>query len=430
MRSTLEFVEIPYQPRGYYAIVGVCAAAMVAGWIAAGEMADAGHHITGMSNRIVWGLPHVFALFLILAAAGSLIVASIATVWGRSIYKRLARLSCVLALALLAGGLTVLGLDLGQPGALVRSLSTLNFTSIFSLNLVVYTGFFLLAGAHLWMLMEYRMNRYARPIGVVAFLWQILLATDVGSVFGVLVARQGYDSAIIAPLSVAMSLTIGTAVFILVLMAAMAWTGRPCGDAAIKRLGRLLGLFILAAFYLVAMQHIIGSYGQERQGFENFILRDGGVYTTLFWWGQVFLGGLIPLAILFLPSTAGQRDKVAIAAALALVGGFAWLYVLIIGGQAYPLDLFPGMATSSGALDGQIAPYAPSWPEVFLGVGGVALAALFVSVAVKVLAVLPVSLADAEVDPHFRPPPEPEEEPDAADETADDEAADETPEPA
>ena len=35
-----------------------------------------GHIVTGMNNRIVWGLPHVFAIFLIVAASGALNVAS------------------------------------------------------------------------------------------------------------------------------------------------------------------------------------------------------------------------------------------------------------------------------------------------------------------------------------------------------------------
>jgi Ni/Fe-hydrogenase subunit HybB-like protein len=42
-----------------------------------------GHVLTGMNNQIVWGLPHVFAVFLIVAASGALNVASIGSVFGR-----------------------------------------------------------------------------------------------------------------------------------------------------------------------------------------------------------------------------------------------------------------------------------------------------------------------------------------------------------
>ncbi|HBN30307.1 MAG TPA: molybdopterin oxidoreductase, partial [Rhodobacteraceae bacterium] len=78
-----------------------------------------GHIVTGMNNQIVWGLPHVFAIFLIVAASGALNVASIASVFGKTPYKPMARLSALLALSLLAGGLAVLVLDLGRPDRLI-----------------------------------------------------------------------------------------------------------------------------------------------------------------------------------------------------------------------------------------------------------------------------------------------------------------------
>ena len=40
-------------------------------------MEEHGHIVTGMTNQVVWGLPHVFAIFLIVAASGALNVASI-----------------------------------------------------------------------------------------------------------------------------------------------------------------------------------------------------------------------------------------------------------------------------------------------------------------------------------------------------------------
>ena len=72
-----------------------------------------GHIVTGMNNQVVWGLPHVFAIFMIVAASGVLNVASIGSVFGQPVYKPRAPLSGLLCLALLAGGLMVLMLDLG-----------------------------------------------------------------------------------------------------------------------------------------------------------------------------------------------------------------------------------------------------------------------------------------------------------------------------
>ena len=61
-----------------------------------------------------------------------------------------------------------------------------------------------------------------------------------------------------------------------------------------------------------------------------------------------------------------------------VLGALAQMYVTIIGGQAYPLQLFPGMQESSSFFDGVVHPYAPSVPEIMLGLGGVAVAAVIV----------------------------------------------------
>ena len=93
---------------------------IAAGLSAALYMEHYGHVVTGMSNQIVWGTPHVFAVFLIVAASGALNVASFSSVFNKLAYKPYARLSGVLAIALLIGGLAVLVLDLGRPDRLHR----------------------------------------------------------------------------------------------------------------------------------------------------------------------------------------------------------------------------------------------------------------------------------------------------------------------
>jgi molybdopterin-containing oxidoreductase family membrane subunit len=86
-----------------------------------------------------------------------------------------------------------------------------------------------------------------------------------------------------------------------------------------------------------------------------------------------------------------------IACALVIVGGVAQMYVTIIGAQAYPLDMFPGLLEKSSYFDGEVHAYSPSLPELFLGLGGVAIALLATTFAIKVLRLLPVSLDDATV---------------------------------
>jgi molybdopterin-containing oxidoreductase family membrane subunit len=395
--ANIAFREIEGRSRGYYALLGAVSAITLAGLASAFYMEHHGHVVTGMTNQIVWGIPHVFAVFLIVAASGVLNVASIASVFGKTFYKPLAPLSGLLAIAMLAGGLMVLMLDLGRADRLIVAMTYYNFKSIFALNVFLYTGFFTIVTIYLWTMMERRMNGYSGAAGFAAFIWRLLLTTGTGSIFGFLVARQAYDSAVLAPMFIAMSFSYGLAVYLLVLIAAYHWSGRSLDEAVLARLKRLLIVFVAAALYFVAVHHLTNLYIAKQLDYEKFILVSGGVYPLLFWVGQVALGSLVPMAVLAHPALSRSRAWIVAAALLVVLGALAQMYVTIIGGQAYPLQLFPGMQESSSFFDGMVHPYMPSAPEIMLGLGGVAAAAIIVLVAVKLLRFLPERL-DAALD--------------------------------
>jgi len=394
--------EIEGRSAGYLALLGVLGVLIALGLGSAYYMEHHGHIVTGMTNQIVWGMPHVFAVFLIVAASGALNVASIGSVFGKTMYKPMGPLSALLALALLAGGLTILLLDLGRPDRLIVAATTYNFKSIFAWNVILYSGFFGIVGVYLWMQMDKLMYKFAKPAGFAAFLWRLILTTGTGSIFGFLVARQFYDSAMLAPMFVVMSFSYGLAIFILVLMASYNWSGRPLGDAVVNRLKNLLGVFIAGALYFVVVFHLTNLYFTKHHGVEHFILVGGGGITTLFWLGQIILGSLLPLAMVYHPKLGKNRTAIAVACVLVVLGGLAQMYVTIIGGQSYPLVLFPGYQESSSFFDGVIHHYTPSLPEILLGIGGFAVAMIMVAVGVKVLRFLPESLDNHAVDPHAK----------------------------
>jgi hypothetical protein len=64
-------------PERYWGLLAILAAVIGSAAIAALYMEHQGHWVTGMTNSVVWGTPHVFAVFLIVAASGALNVASI-----------------------------------------------------------------------------------------------------------------------------------------------------------------------------------------------------------------------------------------------------------------------------------------------------------------------------------------------------------------
>lgn len=395
----LHFLEVEGNTKGFYTFLGLFGLISLIGLLAAYHMEHNGHWVTGMSNQVIWGTPHVFAIFLIVAASGALNVASISSVFAKTAYKPLARLSGMLSMALLAGGLVVLLLDLGRPDRLIVAMTQFNFVSIFTWNIFLYTGFMAIVGVYLWTMMDRPYNNLTKKAGMTAFIWRLILTTGTGSIFGFLVAREAYDSALLAPMFIIMSFSFGLAFFMLVLMGSYKYTQRDLGDYIVKRLKNLLGVFVAAVLYFVIVYHTTNLYSADHREITLFILSNGGIYTLLFWVVQIGLGSILPLLLLYGP-TGKNRTMIGLASILIIIGGLAQLYIIIIGGQVYPMHLFPGMEVSSSFYDGVVASYAPSLPEFLLGLGGVGVTMLLVTVAVAALKFLPASLADEIADPH------------------------------
>jgi Ni/Fe-hydrogenase subunit HybB-like protein len=372
----------------FWALVALGALVVLAGLYAAHVMETRGHIVTGMNNRIVWGMPHVFAIFLIVAASGVLNVASVGSVFRQAAYKPHAPLSGLLCLALLAGGLAVLMLDLGRPERIVVAATHYNFTSVFAWNIFLYSGMAAIVAVYLWTLMEPRRAGGSRAAGIAALAWRIILTSGTGSIFAFLVARQAYGTAVLIPLFLAMSFAWGLAVFLVARSALDRWNGRALPAETRRRMQSLLGLFVVAVLFFVLIYHLTNGYFAKQGAFERFILVDGGVYPLLFWGVYVLAGSLLPLLTLWHPALAAGRGA-ATAPWLVIAGAFALLYVFIIGGQAFPMDLFPGYAIRSSFADGIVQAYTPSLPELALGVGGVGIAFLITLVGVRVLDFLP-----------------------------------------
>jgi len=384
----IALLEVKGTSPGYYGLLAVLALAAAIGMGAAWYMEHHGHIVTGMNNQIVWGLPHVFAIFLIVAASGVLNVASMGSVFGRVLYKPRAPLSGLLALAMITGGLAIIMLDLGRADRLMVAATHFNPTSVFGWNVILYPVFYGLVAVYLWTMMERRMNPYSKAAGLATFVWRVVLTSGTGSIFAFLVARQAYGSALLAPMFIVMSFSWGLAVFIVVQATMYAWNGMTLPPLILQRLKNLLATFVAAVLYLTIILHLVNAYFAKNIAFEYFILFDSE-FATPFWLGQVLIGSLLPLALLFLPATRTKALWVNLAALLVIVGAYYQLHVFIIGGQAFPLDIFPGYNVKSSFFDGAVDHYAASLPEILLAVGGLGIAFTMTTIGVRILHFLP-----------------------------------------
>ena len=389
---------LQFKNRLFFALIVAAGGIVLAGLSAVHLMEEHGHIITGMNNQIVWGIPHVFAIFMIIAASGVLNVSSIGSVFNKPAYKARAPLAGLLSIAMLAGGLTVLMLDLGRPDRIIVAATNFNPTSVFAWNIVLYSGMFAAVAVYLWTMMEQRMKPWSKLAGFVVFIWRFVLTTGTGVIFSFLVARQAYGTAILPPMFIVISFAWGLAVFHIVQSAIYKWNGKTLDEYVQKRMRNLLGVFVIAALYFVATYHLTNLYFARQADFEHFILSAGGIYPLMFWVGYGVLGNLLPLLLIYMPGL-GKSRHVTLASALIVLGGFALLYVLLIGGQAFPLSIFPGFEVKSSFGDGEVGIYHPSLPEFLLGLGGVGIAFLITAIGIRVLDFVPHEIPKKVVNP-------------------------------
>ena len=385
----ITFTKFIIKPKLFWFIFGLLGFLVLIGFASSHHMENEGHYVTGMTNQIVWGLPHIFAVLLIVISSGVLNIASLSSVFNKELYKPLAPLSSLLAIAFLIAGLAILVLDLGRPDRLIVAMTTYNFKSIFAWNIFLYTGFAVVLAGYIWTMLDHEVKEYSKPVGIFAFTWRIILTTGTGSIFGFLVAREAYATAILAPLFIVMSLLYGVVVYYLLLVIINKLHKTIIEPEVIESLKKLTVMFLFANLYFLFLYHLTNMYISKHLEFEIFILFNGGVYTAAFWLGQVLIGIILPL-IFLLTNRMCSYFSLLISSLFILLGSFMSMFVIIIAGQAYPLTIFPDHTiVESSFYDNVIHSYVPSIYELGLGIGGTALALIIVLIGLANLKFLP-----------------------------------------
>ncbi|MDR0238868.1 MAG: polysulfide reductase NrfD [Deltaproteobacteria bacterium] len=383
--------------KGFLCMLGLSVLLFLLGIWAAWQIESGGHILTGMNNSVPWGFSLTLATFLLVAASGVLNVASLSSVFGKQDYKPLASFSCLLALALLAGGLFTLMLDLGRPGQVFLALTRFNWTSVFSINIVIYAVFFGLVGLYLLFTCFAPQSGGASVLGFVSFLWRLVMTTGSGCVFAVLAGRSAMHSALLLPLFIALSLSLGLAMYIISLHKAQFAAQRPffatCTDELTGRMRTLLAVLVSITCYMVLALHLIGLNSPALREFERFALCTGGIFPTLLWGGFGLIGTAIPLILLLLPQFRACNCWLLAAAIGVTLGSLALMYVLVIAPQVYPVELFPGKIVTD-AFYGQTASYSATALEWLVGLCGLGLAGIVMLLGIRIVPVLPASTLD------------------------------------
>lgn len=349
-----------------------------------------GHWTTGMTNQVIWGFPIVNVVYLIGASAGSLIISALAGVFGKEEYKVFSRMAALLAALMIMGALLDIFLDLGKVDHGMNVTRYFNTASIFSWNAFLYTSYFLICVVYLVAMFE-RKELLAKGLAILAVGWAVLVHSGTGGIVGFIYSMELWHSPLTPPLFIASAISSGIGLIIPILILTFKYTNKPLDDKLIRDLAYILGAVIIGILYFFVVENLTRGYVPANLEALYMILFDWSQpFPKVFWFIQILLGMVIPLAILLYPKTFRSFTWVSIAGILHAIGVWAERYILVIPGLAYPKEVFPpGMVLEETPPFEYGATYIPGWPEVSLVIGTFALIFLLFMIGLKLFELVP-----------------------------------------
>jgi Ni/Fe-hydrogenase subunit HybB-like protein len=399
--------------RMYFVWVAFLLAVIGWGVYAYSVQAREGLVVTGMRDRISWGLYiTTFVFFVGISHAGTLISAilRVSQAGWRTPITRMAEF--ITTVALICGALFVI-IDLGRPDRVLNVVLYGRWQSPIIWDVLAITTYLTASIAYLFLpmipdlaLFRDRLAGRLAPwrtwlYGVLAVRWEgnstqwrtlgaavtvamiliIPIAVSVHTVVSWIFAmtlREPWNSTVFGAFFVAGAIFSGVATLIIVMaiLRKVYHLEEYITEKHFRYLGYLLAAFALIMIYGNLSEFVTTGYKLEGEGEFHFRQLFLGQFAGLYWY--YFVGGLVaPAVLVLLPWT---RNIWGIVAASVLVDVAMWVerYFIVVAGLRVPLMPY------------EPSNYAPTWVEWSIMLAGFALFALLITVFVKVFPILAV----------------------------------------
>ena len=390
----------------FKAAAGVLAALTAAGVAAWIYQLMNGLGVTGMSNGTSWGLYITCFMFFVGLSAGGLIVASSASVFRVREYKKVALPAVILStVCICVAGMFVL-IDLGGIQRVWRIVASPNPASPLFWDICVITLYLAINVVYLAFMTSKKpaaqdrvavVSRFALPVA-------ILVHSVTAWIFGLEMAKEGWYSAIMAPLFVVSAMDSGLALLLLSLMGLNKSGLFKTDKKLLTNLAGLLATCIAIDGFLIGCEVLTMAY-PGAAGAETLSIMATGA-TAPFFWFEIIVGILIPLAILLFAKNRARMGLVAAASVCVVVGVFCKrVWLLLTSFVEFNVAGAPGVISGSSAAAhaagtdawALASAYAPTWVEIVVVIGVVSLGALAFMLLCKKL--LPGNRAAADAGP-------------------------------
>ncbi|MCL5676392.1 MAG: polysulfide reductase NrfD [Firmicutes bacterium] len=333
--------------------LAVWGVAMLAGLYGLYLRFTTGHALAGYGSAVPWGLSVALYSFLSSMSAGLYLISTLPVLFGIQSLEPLRRTALWGALGTLAGGLTAIGLDLGQMFRFWEVYTRPNFTSVMALMVWVYTIFVVVIAFQLRAIARQN-DRSDKNLTRLGALVAVIMGGGGGALYAVVGSRPFWHSSLLPLLFLVGGMLAGAA--LLLFVASLQKSREGSSLTALANL--VLGLLVLDLIMEWA-EFSIGLYGGELAAREAARLVLFGPYAWAFWGLHLLLGTLVPLALLAL---APQNRTYSTLSGLLVLATYLTVRLnIVIPGLAIPV--LPGLdrAYIEPGLTYNYAPTSMEW---------------------------------------------------------------------
>ena len=372
--------------------VGALVALMAVGLCAYVFQLASGLAVTGMSNGVSWGLYITCFMFFVGLSAGGLIVASSAHVFHIESFKRVAMPAVITSTVCICCAGAFILIDLGGIQRIWNMFVHLNFTSPLARDMCVITTYLVINVLDIVWLRRGD-ERKVQMLSYVALPVAILVHSVTAWIFGLEIAKEGWYSAIMAPIFVASAMDSGLALLMCVLAASKKAGVFDCGEKLFADLARLLATFIAVDAFFIGCELLTVAYPGAAGATELLGIMTSGATAPFFWFE--ILGGLLVPFLLLASAKRRQRTGVVVAASALVMTGVLCKRVWLLFTSFTMTNVYgaPGISSGSTAARGAdgfgmwslTGSYAPTPVEVAVVIAVVSFCILGIAVLSKKL---------------------------------------------
>ncbi len=338
--------------------------------------------ITGASDFVPWGVYMVAVIFFVGNSTGACLIGLMIHAFGRKDYGPLATRAILVGVLTLVAALLCLMSDVGIPsraGLLPGVLRSFSSALVYSstsygvfIALLLCQLFFALKLTLMGGVGEHWDKKMAKLLAIAALIVALLGVQGIeGALFAFMKARDFWNTPLMPPHFVVLSLVSGTALMIFIAILTAKITKRKLvSEEALAHMGGLLAFFLGIVLFMDLFEFLIAAYAGKPGSLEV-------EHALLTRFAPLFLINTIGMfsAMVILCFKRGRSiTGLLITSSMTLIAVIAYRWDLIIVAQIPPL--FPGM--------GEIE-YIPTLPEMAVVYGITALAIFLYLVLTKVL---------------------------------------------